>query len=78
MFEVQSYHCHPDFTNPMKGNDILLLKVTARPQRPCGPVCPNSLRAGLSCDTGAGGDSLQHTTFTDKILISIFSVPLSS
>ncbi|XP_047907964.2 granzyme G-like [Anser cygnoides] len=27
MFEVQSYHCHPDFTNPVKGNDILLLKL---------------------------------------------------
>ncbi|KAI6072339.1 Granzyme G [Aix galericulata] len=27
MFEVQRYHRHPDFTNPMKGNDILLLKL---------------------------------------------------
>lgn len=27
MFEVQSYHRHPDFTNPVKGNDILLLKL---------------------------------------------------
>ncbi|KFP05050.1 Mast cell protease 9, partial [Calypte anna] len=25
-FEVQEYHCHPDFTIPRKGNDILLLK----------------------------------------------------
>uniref|UniRef100_A0A672U2K6 Peptidase S1 domain-containing protein n=1 Tax=Strigops habroptila TaxID=2489341 RepID=A0A672U2K6_STRHB len=27
-FEVQQYHCHPGFTSPKKGNDILLLKVT--------------------------------------------------
>lgn len=27
-FEVKQYHCHPDFTSPRKGNDILLLKVT--------------------------------------------------
>ncbi|NWY54969.1 GRAE protein, partial [Chionis minor] len=26
-FEVQEYHCHPDFTSPKKGNDILLLKL---------------------------------------------------
>ncbi|KFQ77513.1 Granzyme K, partial [Phaethon lepturus] len=25
-FEVQEYHCHPDFMSPKKGNDILLLK----------------------------------------------------
>lgn len=31
MFEVQRYHRHPDFTNRMQGNDILLLKVTAHP-----------------------------------------------
>ncbi|NXF88283.1 GRAB protein, partial [Eubucco bourcierii] len=27
IFEVQEYHCHPNFTNPKKGNDILLLKL---------------------------------------------------
>lgn len=27
-FEVQEYHCHPGFTIPKDGNDILLLKVT--------------------------------------------------
>lgn len=27
-FEVKEYHCHPHFTSPKKGNDILLLKVT--------------------------------------------------
>uniref|UniRef100_A0A8C0EW11 Peptidase S1 domain-containing protein n=1 Tax=Bubo bubo TaxID=30461 RepID=A0A8C0EW11_BUBBB len=26
-FEVQEYHCHPDFMSPKKGNDILLLKL---------------------------------------------------
>ncbi|NXX42662.1 CMA1 Chymase, partial [Tricholaema leucomelas] len=26
-FEVQDYHCHPNFTTPKKGNDILLLKL---------------------------------------------------
>ncbi|XP_010149048.1 PREDICTED: granzyme E-like [Eurypyga helias] len=26
-FEVQEYHCHPDFLSPKKGNDILLLKL---------------------------------------------------
>ncbi|NWX68316.1 GRAF protein, partial [Alca torda] len=26
-FEVQEYHCHPDFTNARKGSDILLLKL---------------------------------------------------
>ncbi|KAM6310453.1 granzyme E-like [Podargus strigoides] len=26
-FEVQEYHCHPDFISPKKGNDILLLKL---------------------------------------------------
>ncbi|NWR58942.1 GRAF protein, partial [Bucorvus abyssinicus] len=26
-FEVQEYHCHPGFTIPKKGNDILLLKL---------------------------------------------------
>ncbi|XP_030365611.1 granzyme G-like [Strigops habroptila] len=26
-FEVQQYHCHPGFTSPKKGNDILLLKL---------------------------------------------------
>ncbi|NXJ80794.1 GRAE protein, partial [Trogon melanurus] len=26
-FEVQEYHCHPDFLSPQKGNDILLLKL---------------------------------------------------
>ncbi|NXG46051.1 MCPT1 protease, partial [Psilopogon haemacephalus] len=26
-FEVQKYHCHPNFTSPRKGNDILLLKL---------------------------------------------------
>ncbi|KFW00484.1 Mast cell protease 9, partial [Fulmarus glacialis] len=28
-FEVQEYHCHPDFMSPKKGNDILLLKSDA-------------------------------------------------
>ncbi|KFP84144.1 Granzyme E, partial [Apaloderma vittatum] len=26
-FEVQEYHCHPDFVSPQRGNDILLLKL---------------------------------------------------
>ncbi|NXH69451.1 GRAE protein, partial [Hydrobates tethys] len=26
-FEVQEYHCHPDFMSPNEGNDILLLKL---------------------------------------------------
>ncbi|NXP79107.1 GRAK protein, partial [Ramphastos sulfuratus] len=26
-FEVQEYHCHPNFTNLKEGNDILLLKL---------------------------------------------------
>ncbi|XP_032938303.1 granzyme E-like [Catharus ustulatus] len=26
-FKVKEYHCHPDFTSPKKGNDILLLKL---------------------------------------------------
>ncbi|NXV72995.1 GRAF protein, partial [Atlantisia rogersi] len=26
-FEVQEYHCHPNFMSPKKGNDILLLKL---------------------------------------------------
>ncbi|XP_064030943.1 granzyme B-like [Pogoniulus pusillus] len=26
-FEVQEYHCHPNFTKPEAGNDILLLKL---------------------------------------------------
>ncbi|NWR04206.1 GRAF protein, partial [Paradoxornis webbianus] len=26
-FEVKGYHCHPGFTSPKKGNDILLLKL---------------------------------------------------
>ncbi|NXB80713.1 GRAF protein, partial [Donacobius atricapilla] len=26
-FQVKEYHCHPDFTSPKKGNDILLLKL---------------------------------------------------
>jgi len=39
-FEVQEYHCHPDFISPKKGNDILLLKVTTCPEHLQGPVCP--------------------------------------
>ncbi|XP_010124074.1 PREDICTED: granzyme E-like [Chlamydotis macqueenii] len=27
IFEVQEYHCHPDFMSAKKGNDILLLKL---------------------------------------------------
>ncbi|NWV21208.1 GRAF protein, partial [Origma solitaria] len=27
IFEVKEYHCHPDFTSPKKGKDILLLKL---------------------------------------------------
>ncbi|KFP78976.1 Granzyme-like 1, partial [Acanthisitta chloris] len=26
-FQVKEYHCHPEFTSPKKGNDILLLKL---------------------------------------------------
>ncbi|KFP28480.1 Granzyme E, partial [Colius striatus] len=26
IFEVQEYHCHPAFTSPKKGNDILMLR----------------------------------------------------
>ncbi|NWX06140.1 GRAE protein, partial [Caloenas nicobarica] len=26
-FEVQEYHCHPEFQSPKNGNDILLLKL---------------------------------------------------
>ncbi|NXF11559.1 GRAF protein, partial [Smithornis capensis] len=26
-FEVKEYHCHPEFTSPKKGNDILLMKL---------------------------------------------------
>lgn len=65
-FEVKEYHCHPDFTSPKKGNDILLLKVT----------CLEHLHGPdeLSCSRGAEGDG----TPTGQALISSFSVPLPS
>lgn len=75
IFEVQEYHCHPGFTNARKGNDILLLKVTAAWSA---RAAPSACRAGLGPNPGAGGDSLCHTTFTDRALISAFSVPLPS
>ncbi|NXR63827.1 GRAE protein, partial [Rhadina sibilatrix] len=59
-FEVKEYHCHPDFTSPRKGNDILLLKLDGNATSN-GHVRPISfekskVRGGTECSVAGWGD----------------------
>ncbi|NXU37665.1 GRAF protein, partial [Drymodes brunneopygia] len=58
-FEVKEYHCHPDFSSPRKGNDILLLKLNGNATSN-GHVRPISLekskvRGGTECSVAGWG-----------------------
>ncbi|NXN89585.1 GRAF protein, partial [Bombycilla garrulus] len=58
-FQVKEYHCHPDFTSPKKGNDILLLKLNGNATSN-GHVRPISfekskVRGGTECSVAGWG-----------------------
>ncbi|NXO77251.1 GRAF protein, partial [Sitta europaea] len=59
-FEVKEYHCHPDFTSPKKGNDILLLKLNgnATSNSHVRPISfeKSKVRGGTECSVAGWGD----------------------
>uniref|UniRef100_A0A8C3GS01 Uncharacterized protein n=1 Tax=Corvus moneduloides TaxID=1196302 RepID=A0A8C3GS01_CORMO len=58
-FEVKEYHCHPDFTSPKKGNDILLLKLNgnATSNSHVRPISfeKSKVRGGTECSVAGWG-----------------------
>ncbi|NXP42644.1 GRAE protein, partial [Leiothrix lutea] len=58
-FQVKEYHCHPDFTSPKKGNDILLLKLSGNATinshvRPIS-LEKSKVRGGAECSVAGWG-----------------------
>ncbi|NWU00504.1 GRAF protein, partial [Urocynchramus pylzowi] len=58
-FQVKEYHCHPGFTSPKEGNDILLLKLNGNATSN-GHVRPISfekskVRGGTECSVAGWG-----------------------
>ncbi|NXU20075.1 GRAF protein, partial [Pardalotus punctatus] len=58
-FQVKEYHCHPDFTSPKKGNDILLLKLNgnATSNSHVRPISfeKSKVRGGAECSVAGWG-----------------------
>ncbi|XP_023798790.1 granzyme E-like [Cyanistes caeruleus] len=58
-FEVKEYHCHPGFTSPKKGNDILLLKLNgnATSNSHVRPISfeKSKVRGGSECSVAGWG-----------------------
>uniref|UniRef100_A0A8C4U414 Peptidase S1 domain-containing protein n=1 Tax=Falco tinnunculus TaxID=100819 RepID=A0A8C4U414_FALTI len=58
-FEVQEYHCHPNFMSPKKGNDILLLKLkgnaTSNSYVRTIPFEKSRVRGGTACSIAGWG-----------------------
>ncbi|KAM9369079.1 granzyme E-like [Phaethornis superciliosus] len=74
IFEVQEYHCHPDFTTPRRGNDILLLKLkgNATSNRYVKTISleKSKVPAGTVCSTAGWGYKTSKTTLhTDNVTI---------
>ncbi|NXS04145.1 GRAK protein, partial [Oxylabes madagascariensis] len=67
-FQVKEYHCHPDFTSPKKGNDILLLKLngSATSNSHVRPISfeKSKIRGGAECSVAGWG----HRTATVTII----------
>ncbi|NXI12488.1 GRAG protein, partial [Irena cyanogastra] len=67
-FQVREYHCHPGFSSPREGNDILLLKLNGNATSN-GHVRPISLekskvRGGTECSVAGWG----HRTATVTVI----------
>ncbi|NXB84014.1 GRAF protein, partial [Vidua macroura] len=67
-FQVKEYHCHPGFTSPKKGNDILLLKLNGNATSN-GQVRPISFeKSKVRGSTECSVDGWGHRTATVTII----------
>ncbi|NWH40337.1 GRAG protein, partial [Chloropsis hardwickii] len=74
-FEVKEYHCHPDFTSPKQGNDILLLKLNgnATSNAHVRPISfeKSKVRGGSECSVAGCGYRTASVTWREATVTII-------